>query len=244
MKTLLTTSLLAATIASANAALVTVADYNFSTFADGTAALTAAGFDIIDGNAAVSGGKLVLDGTGAVHDTTSPLTGVTQDFVIEAIATLDGITGAGGSFQFDFFFSHTVGNVNSGFGVVHEGNVGSSDNYVGLDMGSAGYATGTAFSPGETVALALVRQGTTSEIFLNGVSLGSRSAAGFNPAVSQLNIGAERPGIGLAEGSYDRVRLSTITPGTFSPSDLLVVPEPSAALLGAFGVLAFLRRRR
>jgi hypothetical protein len=46
------------------------------------------------------------------------------------------------------------------------------------------------------------------------------------------------------QGDFDEASFFTFAPGAFNAGADLLVPEPSAALLGGLGMLALLRRRK
>jgi len=185
----------------ASAAMTTVFDEDFSS---GT---TPAGFSDF-GTPSYSGGQLVLDGSSAIYDTSSPLT-ATDEFVIEAIVTASSFDG------FDFVLANSAGAANSGYGVLAQGG-----NWQGIHMGQALFGP-SANGTGTAYALALVRTGGVSQLYANGTPIaGTRAAAPAAP--TQLNIGYNPwdGAIGAFNGQVDRVRLSTIT-GAFNAGDLL-----------------------
>ena len=224
---LTTSSLLAA--GTANAALSTVANYTFN---DNQ---IPAGFAVVGSGAAptYSGGQANFTGAAGIQIAT-PLT-ANDEFVIEAIATPTAIAG------FDFIFSNTVAGVNDGFGAIVE-----NGNFVGLNMGNAGFTADPAgdVTLNETRAVAFVRTGGTSFLYLDG-SLVAQSNNNSVGTLALFNIGYN-PSDGDASGfngSIDQVRISTIS-GSFDSNDLLAVPEPSSLALLGLGGLLMARRRR
>lgn len=94
--------------------------------------------------------------------------------------------------------------------------------------------------------VALVKSGGTLTFYIDGDVIGSSSGSiGTNDGF--LHLGME-PVTGAANrafaGDFDEMRFFTFASGQFNPSTDLLVPEPSAALLGGLGLLALLRRRR
>lgn len=90
-----------------------------------------------------------------------------------------------------------------------------------------------------------------TEIFVNGVSVGTNATAQEHTVYNLFNIGARDNGGNGFDGLIDDVAIfsgvltqtemnNVITLGAAS----YAVPEPTAALLGSLGLLALLRRRR
>ncbi len=84
------------------------------------------------------------------------------------------------------------------------------------------------------------------EVFINGVSVFTTTVNGFNDETNpQFGIGGNGNGGDHFNGRIDELK---IYDGVLSSAEIaaaaLPVPEPSAALLGGFGVLGLLRRRR
>lgn len=93
-------------------------------------------------------------------------------------------------------------------------------------------------------ALALVKSGGTTSFYVNGQLAGSNAAAintsGYLAFGFQQNVGTKH-----LVGDFDEASFFTFAPGAFNAStDLISVPEPSAALLGVLGALPLIRRRR
>jgi len=93
-------------------------------------------------------------------------------------------------------------------------------------------------------ALALVKSGGTTSFYVNGQLAGSNAAAintsGLLAFGFQQNVGTKH-----LVGDFDEASFFTFAPGAFNPgTDLISVPEPSAALLGILGALPLIRRRR
>ena len=93
-------------------------------------------------------------------------------------------------------------------------------------------------------ALALVKSGGTTSFYVNGQLAGSNASAintsGLLAFGFQQNVGTRH----LA-GDFDEASFFTFAPGAFNPgTDLISVPEPSSAVLGALGALALIHRRR
>ncbi len=84
------------------------------------------------------------------------------------------------------------------------------------------------------------------EVFINGASVFTTTVSSFNDETNpQFGIGGNGNGGDHFNGRIDELK---IYDGVLSPAEIaaaaLPVPEPSAALLGGFGVLGLLRRRR
>lgn len=97
----------------------------------------------------------------------------------------------------------------------------------------------------EWTNLALVKSGGVLNFFVDGTLAGT-STGSIGSTDGLLALGFQQ-GVGTNQfiGDFDEASFFTFSPGAFNAStDLLVVPEPSAALLGGLGVLALLRRRR
>lgn len=220
---------------SANAALTVGADYDFSTFADGTGDLTTAGFNI-NGDAAISGGQLILDGTGDYLTIADPLGGATDNFAIEATFTADT---AG---TFNFVATRNTGTTNSGGGIlIQSGNFNALASLVGFQVS-------TPQTLGSEVTVNFVRQDGTYTLYVNGVNVGS-NAATWNGTPDTAGIGAhnfDAPD-GLLDGSIARVRYSTFAAddplGIGGDGFIEVIPEPSSLALIGLGGLMLVRRR-
>jgi len=221
-----------------NAALVVVGDYDFANNQK------PAGFTE-NGDPTYSGGKLLLDGTGDYIQIGAPTTAV-NDVVLEAIVSANAV----GTFNFAASISN-ANKTNSGYGVLAQsGNWNALTSNVGF-AGSTAHGT----TPTPTVAIAYVRYGGNTSLYVDGTqydSGGNDAAPGITDA-GVLSIGAhyfDAPN-GLFNGSIDRVRVSTIS-GTFDANDLLgpgdgTIPEPSTfalTILALLGLLACGQRRR
>ena len=87
--------------------------------------------------------------------------------------------------------------------------------------------------------------GGVLNFFVDGNSAGT-STGSIGTTDGLLALGFQQ-GVGTRQfiGDFDEASFFTFAPGEFNAStDLLVVPEPSPALLGGLGMLALLRRRR
>ena len=193
------------------AGMTTVFDEDFSGGA------TPAGFSDF-GTPSYSGGQLVLDGSSAIYDTSSPLT-ATDEFVIEAIVTASSFD------TFDFVLANSAGAANSGYGILAQ-----TGSWRGIHMGQGLFGP-SANGTGTAYALALVRTGGTSQLYVNGTPIAG-TYANVPGAPTQLNIGYNPfdGAAGAFNGQIDRVRLSTIT-GAFNAGDLLETSEGTIAVV-------------
>jgi hypothetical protein len=75
--------------------------------------------------------------------------------------------------------------------------------------------------------------GTTIEVFVNSTSVGSytKGSGGYTSNFMTMEGSANFVGLNLATHTFDNLEVNSI-------------PEPAAAMLGCFGALAMLRRRR
>ena len=127
-----------------------------------------------------------------------------------------------------------------------------SDGNVYWDVNRSGQAnlitprnTTTLVIDNEWTNLALVMDGGVLNFFVDGNSAGT-STGSIGTTDGLLALGFQQ-GVGTRQfiGDFDEASFFTFAPGEFNAStDLLVVPEPSPALLGGLGMLALLRRRR
>ena len=166
------------------------------------------------------------------------------------------LTDAQTNFGFEVFVkaTSTTGNAgivyngkagSSGFGILRQGTTYVAE--LGTNPGT--FFGSTTVSLNSWVYLALVRDGTTSTFYVNGISAGTSAATplfGSNPFRIGSSVGTD-----FFTGGIDQVRLFTFAPGAFITGDLLInqVPEPStwvmlsgglaATIIGAFG-----RKRR
>ncbi len=222
---------------SANAVLTTVADY---TFDDGTD-LGAAGFTV-NGDAAISGNALQLDGTGDYLTIADPLGGATDNFVVEAVFT-DNFVGTG----FHFAAARNTGTTNNGHGLLIQGG-----EFRALQSGVGTNGVVSSQVSNTPVTFSFVRQNGENSLWVDGVLQAGPTAINFNGTPDTLTIGAhnfDAPN-GLFNGSIDRVRLSTIGANDLLGSDagndnfIFVIPEPSSLALLGLGGLVIARRRR
>lgn len=239
MKTFTTLSLISAmglmAASSASAALSTVADYTFDD-ASSLAPFTQSG------DPTVSGGQLELDGDDFLT-IADPLSGVTSDYVVEAIVTADSFD------SFDFAFGRNdpggANSGNNGQGLLFQ-DFGGGPGQISALNSFSGFATSTVqLAPATPTAVAIVQDGTTTRLFVNGTEVATTTAAIVGTPTT-LGIGTHPfdGAAGAFNGSIDRVRLSTFNAGEFDSADLLPVPEPSSlALLGLSGLLVARRRR-
>ncbi len=94
--------------------------------------------------------------------------------------------------------------------------------------------------------LAMVSNGTTMEFFVDGVSKGSVAYAGNTSALDAIQLAGaygdgRKQNVQIDDLGIWNEALSSTQIANFS---INAIPEPSAALLGALGLLALLRRRR
>jgi hypothetical protein len=239
IRTLATLSLFALFTGSSGAALTVVTDYDFS-------GGTPSGGTLV-GNANISGGKLNLDGAGDyLLFSTTALTAL-NNYVVEAIFNATSYP----SFAFMVYNGSTTSpNINkAGQAILKEGT--SLD---GILPGRGLQGTSAAATVGTNIALALVRNNGTSTVYVNGTAYTpTNSGTAPTVAATMLAIGAGFSNAGAAEGFFngtiDRVRLSTFSPGTFSSADLLgptdgTIPEPNSLVLLSVASLMTFRRRR
>ena len=214
---------------SANAAVNNVATYDFEDNA------APAGFVVGVGSPSYAGGEIVLDGGSGITLASTPLT-ATDNFAMEARLTPSAVN------VFDFALGNTVGNTNTGYGILLE----NPGNWKLIRQGQIVLDSGVPVALNTEVTVAYVRQNGTSQLYLNGSPIGG--TFGNSAAPTQFNIGWN-PHDGAAggfNGTIDEVRLST-----FDGSDTLtfggdgfLVPEPtSLALLGMGGLMVARRRR-
>ena len=235
----------------ANAALLTVADYDFENN------LAPAGFTAF-GTPTYSGGAMMLDGASYIQ-AAAPLDDTTTDnFVLEAIVSATSFD----NFDFGVAISSSPVGTNTGYALIAQG--GNGGNWEAITMGS-GFPGSTPHggAPTGNVALAYVRNGGGNSLYVNGVQiLPIGGGQNFNLSGSGfITIGANpfdaNNNNGIFNGSIDRVRVSTFDAGMFDSNDLLgpndggnVIPEPSSiivwSLLGiaAVGYGCVRRRKR
>lgn len=127
--------------------------------------------------------------------------------------------------------------------------VGGVDYWQVNRMGAANLIPPTSVTVGAVNTwnnVALVKDGGSLKFFINGVQQGPAFSQSTATTNGNFHIGYDTTA-GLAAnfiGDFDEMAFFTFDAGQFSTSDLNVVPEPSAALLGGLGMLALLRRRR
>lgn len=114
--------------------------------------------------------------------------------------------------------------------------------WIGQAEGTSGSFTANTWSH-----LALVRQNGTTTFYIDGISAGTTTVASVN---GTGHFGVQPGGAVWFDGLLDEARIVSFST-TDSTADILttlqtgaIVPEASSALLGAFGCLALLRRRR
>lgn len=126
-----------------------------------------------------------------------------------------------------------------------------SDGNVYWDVNRSGQAnliiprnTTTLVTDNDWTNLALVRSGGVLNFFVNGTLAGT-STVSIGSTDGLLTLGFQQ-GVGTNQftGDFDEASFFTFAPGAFNAGTDLLVPEPSAALLGGLGMLALLRRRR
>jgi hypothetical protein len=102
----------------------------------------------------------------------------------------------------------------------------------------------TTVTINEWTNLALVRSGGTTSFYVDGTLAGT-STGSIGTTDGLLAFGLMQ-GVGTLnfQGDFDEASFFTFAPGAFNAGADLLVPEPSAALLGGLGMLALLRRRK
>lgn len=108
-----------------------------------------------------------------------------------------------------------------------------------------GATDGTGFVANEWVHLAIIRSGGVSAFYINGVAQSGTTST--VPVVGQSHLNVDSGGATAFDGHIDEARVVTFTSGESIANVLNAIqgiPEPSAALLGALGLLGLLRRRR
>lgn len=219
------------------ATITTVADYTFNDNA------APSGFTVI-GTPTYNGGQLVLDGASALEIAT-PLT-ATDNFGMETIVTPSAFD------SFNFALSNTDG-ANRGVGLVSIGSEGTVWQGILERVGVFGSATAAVNAE---IRLALVRNGETTTLYVNGVDHGTTTnTPDVGTGLTTLSVGCNRNNAGAIEGLFkgriNEVRLFTFAAGEFNAStDLLThatVPEPSTVAIlitGVLGLLAYAWRKR
>lgn len=104
--------------------------------------------------------------------------------------------------------------------------------------------TTTLVLDNEWANLALVKSGGVLNFFVDGTLAGT-STGSVGSTDGLLALGFQQ-GVGTSNftGDFDEARFFTFNSGEFNAGSDLLVPEPSAILLGGLGMLAMLRRRR
>ena len=175
----------------------------------------------------------------------------TIDFSIDALVVNKGVNG--GALSADFTLS--AGTMAPDEVIV----IGTSDIGTYLDDtfgdGSAGSSTIQFFAKSFTFngndSLSITVGGVTQDVFGNPGSDPGSSWSGESVATANSNIALNA---GITSGDTDgwtdpTTRFTTVSssptsPGGLSGFGVAPVPEPAIALLGAFGLLGLLRRRR
>lgn len=191
----------------ADAVLTTVGDWDF---ADNMAP---AGFTEF-GDPTYAGGKLLLDGVGDYIQAPAPTT-ASDNMVLETIVSADAF----GAFNFSASISNADGS-NTGYGILGQGGEWRAINSGVGYPGAVPHGT----TPTSTVALAYVREGGDSSLWVNGVQYNSGGADAFNSVTDAgvVTIAGHEFDVpnGVFDGAIDRVRVSTFA-GSFDPNDLL-----------------------
>lgn len=128
------------------------------------------------------------------------------------------------------------------------GSNGWGASFVGVQWISQVGGVSGSFTPNTWTHLALVRQNGLTTFYIDGISAGTTAADSGNKGNGHFSV---HPGASFSfDGLLDEARVVTFS-STDSTADILttlqtgaIVPEASSALLGAFGCLALLRRRR
>ncbi len=170
------------------------------------------------------------------NDQTIPADNWGVEFMVRSTATI------GSGFRAVFGMAEGV----SGGLVIEANNVGGTVYWDVNRQGIANYiiprnalTTVTA----DWTNLALVKNAGTIEFYVNGTLAGSNSGAVNTSGLFAFGL-QQNVGTNGFQGDFDEARFFTFNPGAFNAGSDLLVPEPSAALLGGLGMLALLRRRR
>ena len=131
--------------------------------------------------------------------------------------------------------------------VIEAANVGGTVYFDVNEQGIANYITPrnatTTVVQNTWYNLALVKSGGTTSFYVNGTLAGSNAGAVNTSGLFALGF-EQNVGTHQFTGDFDEASFFTFAPGAFNAGTDLLVPEPSAALLGGLGMLALLRRRR
>ncbi len=222
-------SLCLAVSATAGAQLTTAADYTF----DDASALTPF-FEV--GSPTVVGGELVLDGNSYL-EIDDPLLGATDNYVIEAIVTIDNYDDFDpddGIPVFDFVFARNdpfgdnAGNNGQGFLFqdfgAGEGQVGGLNSFSGMTHSFGPGIDPVLFPTNTPTHIALVQNEGVTSVYVGGRQLLDTTTAAIVGTPINLGIGTHPfdGALGAMNGSIDRVRLSTFNVGEFDPADLIL----------------------
>ena len=189
-----------------------------------------------------SGNQAVFPGiNGQYLVQANPYSGATNNFGAEAFITLDTHTTGGDGFlgllSWDASSYAVISNFVGGGGTATT--VGGHRSFVG-DFGQV------AIPPiGQEFHVALVLNGGTTEVYINGVLTGTDSNGLVGGSPPFLELGAFK-GQGETAFRMNRVRTFTFNAGEFNAStDLLTaVPEPTAVTLLGMACIGLLASRR
>jgi len=116
---------------------------------------------------------------------------------------------------------------------------------IGFGFGNGGAFPGTGsttnFFDGNWHHIAGTYDGSTIELFVDGISQGTEMAGTYVSNTRDIRIGSARNNGRFFNGQIDEVRISD---SVLSPSQFLSVPEPSSASIVAFATIGLFSRRR
>lgn len=233
-------------------------------FEEGTAAGTAVGVDsILDfsafANHGTPSGDPVYNSSVAVG--TIPLTGAANLLGLDFDGTgdtvlipTDAALNSAAPFTVEFWMNSSDATTGQKLLVDKSHGFGDSTGWffqtngvgrVGFGLGSAGSFNGiesiSNIFDGQWHHLAGTYDGSTVELFVDGVSQDTISVGAFSNNNRDIRIGSARNNGRFFNGQIDELRVSN---SVLSPSQFLSVPEPTSAVVLMFGVIGLLGRRR